>query len=147
MGRLRTLVARGRRRNDNGAATPSGLSSLTLLIRYILVFSRSDGSFVPSAKQGCSHEKGVCCSFDRDGAVGTRRLGTQGKGIGTYHCACPDSAQGGPGQRRRGADRRPGRGSRECRCEDRFQCSPTMGGRGAGGCAPPEETGLPISFA
>ena len=44
------------------------------------------------------------------------------------------------------ADRRPNRGSPERRCQDRFQCSPTMGGRRAGGRAPPEETGLPVSF-
>jgi autotransporter-associated beta strand protein len=53
----------------------SGLSNSTLLIRYILVFCRADGSFVPWAVQGCSHEKGVCCSFVGGGAVGTRRLG------------------------------------------------------------------------
>ena len=52
-------------------ARTSGLSNLTLLIRYILVFSRADGPFVPSAIQGCSHEEGVRCSFDGDGAAGT----------------------------------------------------------------------------
>ena len=49
----------------------SGLSNLTLLICYILVSNRADGSFVPSAIQGCSHEEGVRCSFDGDGAAGT----------------------------------------------------------------------------
>ena len=34
----------------------------------------------------------------------------------------------------------------ERRRQDRFQCSPTMGGRRIGGRAPPEETGLPVSF-
>jgi len=47
-------------------AAASGLSNLTLLIRYILVFIRADESFFPSAIQGCSHEKDICCSLDGD---------------------------------------------------------------------------------
>ena len=68
-----------RRANENRSLSPwhaSGLTNLTLLICYILVFSRADGSFVRSAIQGCSHEESIHCSFDGDGAVGTRRLGT-----------------------------------------------------------------------
>ena len=44
------------------------------------------------------------------------------------HPPCPDSAQGRPGQRRRGSVRRPYRRRPRRRIQDRFQHSPTMGG-------------------